>query len=319
MATKPRSNRFTFVLLVFVLMFSSLASLAPAASAQDIDYCDWDSSKTNGGVVPWLSTADPAAADCLDVFTIESRACYLNMDIVNRTTFRNDDGTLNTNAAYRLWWKVYVPGTDLFTNPNPRNEFPIVPAAFENGGEGSSVQIVVFVTGPEEDYYFFAGPEFYNTDPDVETFAYPYPRLTGHPLGAQYSQGGGVIYTIDTYCPPTPDVVLGCSQGYYANHPETYGLDWTLGDLGIGTQYDPTTPLLTVLSNPGNGKVVKKGQTYDAYTRQQVTAYLNYLNLGEDFELDPDLILSGGYSLAELEWYNHGAGGEGYIGDCPLD
>jgi hypothetical protein len=306
------------VLLVFVLMFSSLASLAPAASAQEIDYCDWDSSKTNGGVVPWLSTADPAAADCLDVFTIESRACYLNMDIVNRTTFRNDDGTLNTNAAYRLWWKVYVPGTTLFDNPNPRNEFPIVPAAFENGGEGSSVQIVVFVTGPEEDYYFFAGPEFYNTDPEVQTFAYPYPRLTGHPLGAQYSQGGGVIYTIDTYCPPEPVPVYGCSQGFYATHPDAYPeLNRTLGDLSIGTQYAPGTTLLTVLSNPGSGKIVKKVQTFDAYTRQQVTAYLNFIYV-EGFALDQATILAGGYSLAELEWNNHGAGGDGYVGICPL-
>lgn len=104
--------------------------------------------------------------------------------------------------------------------------------------------------------------------------------------------------------------VYGCSQGFYKNKPAGItALNSTLGQIALTTNVDPGTTLIKVISNPKN---------YDAYTRQQVTAYLNYLYV-PGFALDGGTILAGGYDLATLEWNNHGAAGDYFIADCPLD
>lgn len=291
------TKRLVSLLFTLALMFSSMGPLAQPAAASSAsrvvpnpanssamqsatNYCDYGPVKP-GSVGDYLAGAPTGAdIDCLDIW-VESQGCgYLDIRIA--------DYVINWGFQNVLRWSEGQ--ADVFGLR--QSTFPISFAEDYNGG---SVWVTVVLVAPERDYVLQAGPD-----------------------AALYWSGNEVDQTflIDTDCEqPEITTVLGCSQGYYINNG--YGTDLTLAGVGIVTKYAGSTTLYDVLSNPGNGKMQRGVQTYDGYTRQQVTAYLNSLYV-TGFELDSAVILAGGYDQATLEYYNHGATGENIVGVCPL-
>ena len=290
--SKTRRNRFIALSMTLALVFSFMAPLAQPATAQTRDYCYVDL-RLGGGVWPVLQAGISAGAnvDCLDVVPIHQEACYLDIGLNDRVQMQTKNvlvdgvwvtGPLLTNNA-KIWWQE---GTVL-NIAGPYNTFP---AVFENGYNGGSVDIVVFVTGLEEDYYFYA-----NEDP----YPYPYPKGSHASGAAVWSRGGGKVHTVDTNC-PVPEEVQWCSPGYWKNNlanwpvPSTTTFESVFGYEPVGKKAPPTgATLLYVLENP---------KMYGGELTELVADYLS----GEH----PDIYFTG-------DRYNQASDGTWYH-VCPL-
>lgn len=273
-----------------------------AAAQEPNPNCNSANNPGPGSVDNWLNTkyVNGENVDCIDVAFVAQSDCYLEHSIVNRTNF-----------IYVLSW-VKVDGPNdypVWNDETGRTYSGIVQLA--DAGPGTSAFIYVDFRGPERGFVY--GPDGTTPNDSANWFVGQDDKLF-----ATWYQGpehpGGKIYEVSTDCgDPEPELAYGCSQGFFKNNG--YGKNTTLGDLqALGLTiggYSPSATLHEVISNPGSGKIQKKGQTYDGLIRQQVTAYLNVL-----FALNYPLGMGDIFSVDQgtLEYYNHGGG----VVDCRL-
>ncbi len=161
-------------------------------------YCDYSNLTGAGDVYSWLASApDGANTDCIDVGAPVEACGSLNIPFESRIT--------GFGSGYALLWAEGTSIPDDYSLWN--SSWPIAFAEDYNSG---SVDVIVFIGGPEDDYYHFA-----NEDP----YPYPYPNQARGDIAAG-SLGGGVQYTIDTDCVdplpepemPAPPVAEVCQQ-----------------------------------------------------------------------------------------------------------
>jgi hypothetical protein len=141
-----------------------------------VDYCDYSQLVGAGDVYNWLLNAPEGAdTDCIDVGEPVQSCGTLNIPFSERVE----------PFTYVLLWAIgtEIPADDSLWN----STWPITFAEDYNGG---SVDVIVFIAGPEDDYYHFAGEDPY---------PYPYPNIDRGDIPAR-SLGGGVTFTIDTDC-----------------------------------------------------------------------------------------------------------------------
>lgn len=303
-------NRFVSCFFAFALIFSVLGSVVQPATAQTEEggstndalrayYCDLGNPDRVGSVADWWEA--------------ELAAGNMPSGYVNCWSLTIDTSVCGQVSATMISW------IDRYGDFGKRDQLRYNEAQWYDGTTWSQWPIHY---SPTEDYqgspvYFFKEfPEDYNGGyVDVRFGIRVAERDTVRGMSTYIfdhsSQGSyGPYYRVNTDC-EAPLVYLGCSQGYFKNNG--YGAETTLAAAGLTTPYNGDTTLLEVLSNPGSGKVQRGVQTYDGYTRQQVTAYLNKLQFGADYPLSLADIQAGKISMADLEYYNHG--GEDVL--CP--
>ena len=290
--------RFVTVLMALILSLGSLGLSSAQPSTLESDrlfFCNFTNQPSQGSVADWWANAAPAGVDCIDLSIVNSpETCSLTATFTSYV-YASVRGEPFAYTDRLSWYETDANGVVIRAYEGA----PPTTWGSTNYGTGS------FTVSFPEDYNggtTWVLINFNSPESDIGVGLSDYDKAHWRTTSA------GVIYPINTNC--QQEVVYGCSQGFYKNNGALYpALNSTLVDLGFYTNVKPGTTLLQVISNP---------KKYDGYTRQQVTAYLNWLYV-DGFALDGATILAGGYDQATLEWNNHGAYGDGYIGDCPLD
>lgn len=204
-----------------------------------VNFCDYTQIVGAGSVFDWLSGAPEGAnTDCIDVGTAIQACGSLDIPFESRVT--------GIGSGYYLLW---AEGTVIPTDDSLWHDtWPIV---FPEDADGGSVDVIVFIAGPEDDYYHFA---------DEEPYPYPYPVQDLGDIPAR-SLGGGMVYTIQTDCIRLAELALPeitpsvCDANHQATPTKVVAPadseSVTYSDVTVVAKTNGGTFSITATANPG--------------------------------------------------------------------